>query len=187
MKVNKRVLIFIVVILIGLSIGTLAFKKETILQIFHKTTHKTPPVEIPLQEYTYLKIFFPLGGKLQIFEKRIKGKFTQTILAEILMKEFLSLNDEMNTGILPTKLNLLNAFISSEAVLYLNFPSAFSRGFRGDVMDEYLLLKGILDTMISNLNINDVVILINGREIETLGGHFFLNKSLKQSLSLPIS
>ncbi len=182
MRDNRTLVILVSVIIAGLLIGALVLGRHA---LFKRSLQEKPvSTEGPLEEYTYLKVFFPVGGKLQIFEKRIKGTLSQTKLAETLMEEFLSLNEEMNTGVLPSKIKLLNAYISNEGVLYLNFPSAFARGFRGDALDEYLLLKGILDTMISNLTINDVVILVGGREIESLGGHFFLNRPLKRTLSV---
>lgn len=184
MRDNRTVIILVVLVLAGLLTGALFFGK-------HFRTGKSQPEqqnlkETPQEEFTYLKVFFPVGGRLQIFEKRIPGRLTQTKLTEVLVQEFLNLNSEMNTGIIPAKVKLLDAYISNEGVLYLNFPSALASGFRADVMDEYLFLKGLLDTMISNLTIDDVVILIGGREVESLGGHFFVNRPLKKSLYITL-
>ncbi len=184
MRDSRRLIIIGVIVLAGLITGAVFFGRGHILKRHYP--QQRPSQEIPPEEFTYLKVFFPVGGRLQIFEKRIPGTMTEPKLAEVLVEEFLSLNREMNSGIIPPKLKLLGAYISNEGILYLNFPSALSSGFRGDALDEYLLLKGLLDTMISNLTINDVVILIGGREAETLGGHFFINRPLKQSLYVSI-
>ncbi|MBS1233295.1 MAG: hypothetical protein H6R42_949, partial [Nitrospirae bacterium] len=49
---------------------------------------------------------------------------------------------------------------------------------------EFLLLKGLYESIISNVqDIQDVKILIEGKETETLGGHLFLLYPLKDMVS----
>jgi hypothetical protein len=61
------------------------------------------------------------------------------------------------------------------------------RNFQGDALSEYLLLKGIYESLVSNVqDFQDVKLLVEGKEIETLGGHFYLKYPLKNTFSAEI-
>ncbi len=139
-----------------------------------------------LKDYTTLKIYYPAGTRLELKEKKVPGILSPIKMADILIKEYLNLSGESNTSILPEGTRLNNIFISSDGIVYLDFNQEFSRNFQGDVLDEYMLLKSIFNTMLSNLDIKDVMILINGKEAETLGGHFMINQPLKRIVTREI-
>jgi len=68
--------------------------------------------------------------------------------------------------------------------LYVDLSDEFRRNFQGDVLAEFLLLKGLYESLISNeQEIQDVKILIEGKEIETLGGHLLLTYPLREMVS----
>jgi hypothetical protein len=69
-------------------------------------------------------------------------------------------------------------------MLYIDLSDEFRRNFQGDVFAEFLLLKGLYESIISNVqDIQDIKILIEGKETETLGGHLFLLYPLKDMVS----
>jgi hypothetical protein len=178
MRVHRLVII-ILVVLLG-AVGGIFY--------FYYTQEREQTNEVVSKErleegYTYIKIFYPIGGKIEIFEKRLPGVFSQIKLAEVLIKEYIEISSEMDTGVMPEGTKILNIFLSSDGILYLNFNKTLRSRFRADILDEYMFLRSLFDTMISNLNINDVVILVNNREVETLGGHFLINQSLKKVVS----
>jgi hypothetical protein len=54
-------------------------------------------------------------------------------------------------------------------------------------MAEFLLLKGLYESLISNIDdIQDVKVLVEGKELETLGGHLYLLYPLKDMVTLEI-
>jgi len=60
----------------------------------------------------------------------------------------------------------------------------FRRNFWGDALTEFLLLKGLYQSIIANVeDIVDVKVLIEGKELETLGGHLYLMYPLKDIVS----
>jgi|Deesub1362B_J571_1020462.scaffolds.fasta_scaffold00176_5 hypothetical protein len=179
MKVHRLLIIALLVVLLGTAIGVFYFYYT---QEKRQTTEVVSKEE-PTEGYTYIKIFYPIGGKIEIFEKRLPGVFSQIKLAEVLVKEYIEISTEMDTGVMPEGTKILNIFLSSDGILYLNFNKTLRSRFRADILDEYMFLRSLFDTMISNLNINDVVILINNREVETLGGHFLINQPLKRVVS----
>ncbi|MDP3260348.1 MAG: hypothetical protein Q8M34_07160, partial [Thermodesulfovibrionales bacterium] len=57
-----------------------------------------------------------------------------------------------------------------------------------DAAAEFLLLRGLYESLMSNVyDINDVKILIEGREMESLGGHLYLSYPLKDIVSSDLS
>jgi spore germination protein GerM len=85
---------------------------------------------------------------------------------------------------LPRGARLLGIYKGTDGMLYIDLSDEFRRNFQGDVFAEFLLLKGLYESIISNIqDIQDVKILIEGKETETLGGHFFLLYPLKDMVS----
>jgi hypothetical protein len=137
-----------------------------------------------LRNYTNLKIFYPVGEGTEIFEKKVSSDLTRLEMADLLITTYLKISRQLDTGVIPEGASVNNIYISRDNIVYIDFSKAFKKNFRGDVIDEYMLLKTILDTIMGNVeDISDVVILIDGRQQETLGGHFFLNRPLKTILT----
>jgi len=181
MKKSFKVIILIIIIGIFSAIaGGFYFywsdKKEFVQQ---RITHEKSE-----EEYTYLKVFYPIGNKMEVIEKRIPGLLPPVKTAESLVKEYIEISKEMYSGILPEKTDLNNVFLSPDGILYIDFNKYIKKGVRADIMDEYMFLKSLFNTMMSNLDIEDMVILVDHKEVETLGGHFLLNQPLKAVFSL---
>jgi len=131
-----------------------------------------------------LKIYYPVGNRLHIEEKRVQGRTTQTAIAQSVIEEFFKGPVGSQVSELPKDVKLLGIYRDADGILYVDLSEEFRRNFQGDALSEYLILKGIYDSLTSNLdNVEDVKVLIEGREIETLGGHFYLSYPLKDIVS----
>lgn len=131
-----------------------------------------------------LKIYYPVGNRLHIEEKRVQGRTTQTAIAQSVIEEFFKGPVGLQISELPKDVKLLGIYRDAERILYVDLSEEFRRNFQGDVLSEYLILKGIYESLTSNLDdVEDVKVLIEGREIETLGGHFYLSYPLKDIVS----
>ena len=83
---------------------------------------------------------------------------------------------------------ILGIYRGTDKILYVNLSDEFRRNFQGDVMAEFLLLKGLYESLISNIDdVQDVKVLIEGNELETLGGHLYLKYPLKGLVTQDIS
>jgi spore germination protein GerM len=131
-----------------------------------------------------LKIYYPVGNRLQIEEKRVQGRTTQKATAQSVIEEFLKGPVGSQVSEIPKDAKLLGIYRDADRILYVDLSEEFRSNFQGDALSEYLILKGIYDSLTSNLDeVEDVKILIGGREIETLGGHFYLSYPLKDIVS----
>ncbi len=179
-KAKFTVLLMVFLFLLGVGIGVVYYymvKEEP-----QTVTAKAPQSGI-VTNYIYLKIFYPMGGKVEIVEKKIPEILSQVKLAERVLNEYFKVAEEFNTGVIPEGIQVEDIYISSDGILYVDFNRAVERNFKGDIVDEYIMIKSLYETLISNLDIQDVVILIEHKEAETIGGHFLVNKPLKEFFS----
>ncbi|OGW39841.1 MAG: hypothetical protein A2Y97_01340 [Nitrospirae bacterium RBG_13_39_12] len=156
---------------------------------FSKSTHKQVPEDqvptLPQTEDLFtLKIYYPVGNQLEIEERRLQRRTTQIAVAEAVVEEFLKGPAGIKTPEMPKDVRLLGIYFDENKILYVDLSDEFRRNFQGDALTEFLLLKGLYESLSSNLgNIEDVKVLIEGAEKETLGGHFYLSFPLKEMVS----
>jgi len=139
------------------------------------------------QDIITLRISYPLGNSLQVIEKKLPRRMKQTAIAEAVVEEYFKGPGNGKGSGIPLHVKLLGLYKDTNQILYVDLSDELRRNFQGDALAEYLLLKGFYESLISNLqDIRDVKILVEGKEMETLGGHFFLKYSLKQVVSAEI-
>lgn len=79
---------------------------------------------------------------------------------------------------------LLGCYRDSASTLYIDLSDEIRRNFSGGVHEEYLLLKSLTDTITTNLqDISEVRLFVEGKEVESVGGHWYGLYPLKGSLT----
>jgi hypothetical protein len=182
---KKKLLIILLLGLLfigGLAGGYLYFSKisSRAMPASEERVEALPKTE----DLISLKIYHPVGNRLQIEEKRVQSRTTRISIAQSVVEEFLKGPVGSQVSELPKGTKLLGIYRDADRILYIDLSEEFRRNFQGDALSEYLVLKGLYDSLTSNLDdVEDVKILIEGREIETLGGHFYLSYPLKDMVS----
>lgn len=125
-----------------------------------------------------VRIYYPLENKIVFKDIGIIFESLTVKKAGTLIREYLKyLQGELG------KTKILGIYKSQENLLYIDFSSDFKRGFSGNASDEYNLLKSLYQTIRENIpEIKDVKILIEGKEVDSIGGHFNTLYSLEQIL-----
>jgi hypothetical protein len=182
--VNTKKLSIIIVLgflfLGGLAGGYWYFSKASRTQVHEERVVSLPPVE----DLFTLKIYCPAGNQLQIEERRLQRRTTQIAIAEAIVEEFLKGPAGIKTSEMPKNIRLLGIYLDENKMLYIDLSDELRRDFHGDALTEFLFLKGLYESLSSNLGeIEDVKLLIEGGEKETLGGHFYLSHPLKDMVS----
>jgi hypothetical protein len=132
----------------------------------------------------YLRMYFPVNDRLVMEERRLPRRSAQIAIAEAAVEEFLKGPSGGVISDIPSDARLLGLYKDTDQILYVDLSDEFRRNFQGDAYTEFFLLKGLYETLISNVpDIQDIKILIEGKEIETLGGHLYLLYPLKASIS----
>ncbi len=123
-------------------------------------------------------IFYPGEAGLTKEEKTLAGSTLPVRLAESILQEYFS---GFKSGLKNTVVR--GVYEDRNKILYIDLSDEFRRNFYGDARYEYYLLKSLYLTLVTNIPaITDVKLLVEGREIETIGGHMMTLIPLKESL-----
>ena len=145
-------------------------------------------VELPLKRKDGRTIYVDLVGKfIECSGKKLGQAIVRNITdrkeAEEIVGAYLG-GPSRGKSDVPQGARVLGAYSGNDGVLYIDISDEFRKNFQGDAMAEYLLLKGLYESIISNVSgINDVKVLIEGKEIESIGGHLFAMYPLKDMLA----
>lgn len=121
------------------------------------------------EEEIPVKIFYPSGEGTLPEERKVKASPLQVTMAENVIGEYLK---GLREGLRDTK--LLGVYKDKDNILYVDLSDEFRRSFSGDARQEYYLLRSLFETVVKNVaGIEDVKIAIEGKEIESIGGHFY--------------
>lgn len=188
MQINKKrilwVLVFILLFSSGIAGGFIYFSKSFGIK---QPTEATPQAEKQEGDSSFVRVYYPSEGRLIMEERRVKRQESITAIAGAIIEEFLrGPANTTNTGKtdIPMGTKLLGIYSGSDGILYVDLSDEFRRNFQGDVLTEFLLLKGIYESIISNVTgIDDVKVIIEGREIESIGGHLPALYPLKNTLT----
>jgi spore germination protein GerM len=132
------------------------------------------------EEFITIKVFFPDGKRLKMEERELPRVFSQKKILKGTLQEFLNGPAGADSHIIPDDAVLLSVYLGSDGIAYINLSEEFRRNFHGDAVDEYLLLKGLYETTISNTQVDDIKLLIENKEVDAVGGHFPVDRPLKR-------
>lgn len=137
-----------------------------------------------LIDYSVLRIYQPRGNRLEMTERKIPKRISSTALAEAVVEEFFRPQLAEGVSPIPRDVKLLGLYTAAGQMLYIDLSDEVRRNFQGDALSEYLLLKGLFQSLVANVqDFQDVKILVEGKELETLAGHFYLKYALKAMLT----
>lgn len=149
------------------------------------TTAQNPVME--LTDISVLRIYQPRNNGIEMTERKIPKRISNTAIAEAVIEEFLKPMAVNGVSVIPQNVKLLGLYKDEGQTLYIDLSDEARRNFQGDAVAEYMLLKAIYESLVSNVpDFQDCKILIEGKEIETLGGHFYLKYALKNTFSAEI-
>lgn len=190
---NRRTVVWAVaaVLLLGLAAGGYYFFHNFTITKQQRTTSQDESQESlhgQQADAVRIRLHYPVGGRLETAEKLIRGRIRTSSIAEAVIEEYFKLPVNAAESVIPTQVKLLGLYRDAMQVLYIDLSDELRRNFHADALSEYLLLKGLYETVVSNIpDIQDVKVLVEGKEIETLGGHVLLRYPLKNTVSAEVS
>lgn len=179
-------LILLVIIFLGGAVGGYLY----FLKVFPR---EKPAEEIAgaltgTEDLFSLRIYYPAGDQLRIEERKLPRRTSQMAIAEATVEEYLKGPAGVTAVNMPKDVRLLNLYKDADRILYVDLSDEFRRNFQGDALMEFLVLKGLYESLVSNTpDIQDIKVIIEGKEVETLGGHLYLLYPLKDTVSHEIS
>jgi spore germination protein GerM len=184
-KKVSGIILLVILFLAGVAGGYLYFMK-----VFSKgkPEGKIGETLTATEDLFSLRIYYPVGNRLQLEERRLPRRTAQIAIAEAAVEEFLKGPADALKSNIPKDARLRGIYKDADGILYVDLSDEFSRNFQGDVVTELLLLRGLYESLVSNVHdIQDIKVLIEGKERETVGGHFYLLYPLKEMVSHEIN
>lgn len=185
MQINRKFLLAVLFVLVfggGISGGYFYFSKKSTSpaqKIDAGPLKENPGVDLSFP----VKVYYPSEGHLIMEERMVQRQASMTAVAEKAVDEFLKGPSRGEKSDIPAGTKLLRVYSGNDTILYVDFSDEFRRNFQGDALTEFLVLKGLYETIVSNAQgINDVKLIIEGKEIESIGGHISILYPLKNTL-----
>ncbi len=184
-SVNRKkaagIAVLILLFLCGVAGGYLYFSKVILSD---KTLPGGAGMLSKSEDLFSLRMYYPVADHLQIEERRLPRRILPMAFAEAVVEQYLKGPVDAKASVVPQDAKLLSLYKGSDGVLYVDLSEEFRRNFQGDALTEFLLLKGLYQSIISNVeDIQDVKVLIEDKETETLGGHLYLLYPLRDMVS----
>jgi hypothetical protein len=126
-----------------------------------------------------VKIFYPSEEGISTVEKSVQSSHLHLKMAEAVIAEYLK---GLKEGMKDTK--LLGIYKDRNNVLYIDLSDEIRKNFSGDVKHEYFFLKSLFQTVVTNIpEIEDIKLFVEGKEIQSIGGHFYTLYPLKDMVT----
>lgn len=179
---NKALWILLIVfVFIAGAAGSYFYMKHFSPAAKQTVQGETQPESPDAGDFFIVRIFQPRDGRLEMTEKKLPRRTKNIAVAEAVIEEFF--RRAGNGSHIPRDVKLLGLYRDINQVLYVDLSDELRRNFQGDAFDEYLVLKGMYESLISNVqDFQDLKVLVEGKEIESLGGHFYLKYPLKNTV-----
>ena len=183
MKNRALWILLIILFFVAGAVGSYFLMKYIIPAANHTAVVAPEQQSAEAHDLIAVRILLPRDKKLEMQERKLKRRIRSIDFAEALIEQFFK--EAANEYAIPQNVKILGIYRDPNQVLYIDLSDELRSNFQGDALDEYLLLKGMYETLLSNVqDFQDLKVLVEGKEIETLGGHFFLKYPLK-SIVLP--
>jgi hypothetical protein len=131
-----------------------------------------------------IRVFYPSPGGLVPEERWVEPSEIQTRVVESAVLEYLKGPSEGAVSYVPEGTRLLGLYHGSDGIIYMDFSHEFRSNFQGDAYGEFLLLRGLYESVMSNArDVSGLKILIEGEEVDTIGGHISLEGTLGSVVS----
>lgn len=178
---KRRIFLSLFILIVAAICGWFATKYYLELQGEKKNeisqAQTTPSVEIRPdgRHVIVVKVFIPSQNGIQETEKKIITNYLPINIAEEVIKEYLQ---NLKPGLKSTR--LLGVYRDRYNIVYIDFSDDFRRYFSDSAAYEYYLIESLLKTIVTNVpGVEDVRLLIEGKEVESIGGHFNCLYTLK--------
>lgn len=179
---NKTVWITLIILffIFGAS-GSYVFMKY-IGPVQNQSVHNEIRIQsVEGQDLMLIRLFLPTDGKLEMTEKKLPRRINNLAIAEAVIEEYF--RTPANGSPVPQGVKVLGMYRDANLNLYLDLSDELRRNFQGDALSEFLVMKGMYDSLVANLqDFQDLKVLVEGKEIESLGGHFYLKYPFKSTL-----
>jgi spore germination protein GerM len=102
-------------------------------------------------KYSLIKVYYPYGGRLNMEDRKVGESVSRMSVAEAVVEEFLKGPDNSLESGVPEDAGLLGIYPGTDGILYIDLSDEFRSNFQGDALSEFLLLRGLYESIVSNV------------------------------------
>lgn len=141
-------------------------------------------------DMSVLELVFPSGPSGDGFElqqKNVPRTSSVRNLAAVVTEAFLAGPVGRPKGLVPDGVKLKNIYFGRDSILYIDLSDEFRRNFQGNAIQEYMLLKAFHRSLMKNVyQVKGIKLLLEGKEVDSIGGHLRLSGLLDDAVSAPL-
>jgi hypothetical protein len=170
--------IFVIATVAGWIVAKYIIFPQEKKDISNDINKKVP--DVTAEEYRAIRISLPLDGSIIDEVIYVQKKSLPIEIAEVSIKEYIKRfqDDLKNT-------ELFGIYMDRNNNVYIDFSGSIRSDLNGDMKKEYLLLKGIYKTITNNISdVEDVKVLIDGKEVDTICGHLYILYGLRDVVGI---
>lgn len=173
--------VFVFIVTLGGTGYFFYYIKGDISKIFEKQSMQEskpkdkPDFDFSLNGFTPVSLLIPSGAELvrkdiRVLSNPVIPQMIESIVAELIK----SMPEDMRD------IQLNTAYKDRDGIVYLDFNAVLFNKTVFDVTREGVFLKSLYQTLMTNIQgLSDVRILVEGREVETIGGHFNIANGMR--------
>ncbi len=118
---------------------------------------------------------------LRLYKSRREGLFDNDKLRRGTL--LVTTEDVIRKYMEPRGVKLLDLYMDKYGTIYADFSSELRKNFNGDAFDEYQIIADLYKRIRINApNFNSLKILIDGKEVESFGGHIDISKPIGEKI-----
>jgi hypothetical protein len=152
------------------------------------TPAEPPPSSTPAVPHIQAKLFFASEDGLRLVSTEREVPLAEGVVAQARAVVDAQLNAEAPAPLartIPDGVGLRGLYLSSRNEIFVDLDSAVRTKHPGGSLNELLTVYAIVNAITVNLpDIQEVQLLIDGREVDTLAGHVDLRQPLRKNESL---
>jgi|GEM_PF-354149 len=192
LKITITAVVFAILFALGIGGGYYFIHKSNHHVVSAPAAPATPSnivTEKPRQrtDSTEIAVFFPSEGRLKSETREAPKSASRTAMARATVEEFLKGPQGDIKSYVPEGARLLGIYDGADGILYVDLSDSFRRGLQVDAITEFLLVRALYESILANVyGVADVKILIEGAEVETLGGHISIKRPLGDTVAQTI-
>jgi len=149
-----------------------------------------PPAVSPSAPLRKVKLFFPSSRQDKLLEgeeRYIRTSELPSEEAKQIVAELISGSRERRLPALPSETRLRELFVTSEGLAVVDLTQEASLHHPGGLTMELASIYAVVNSLTQNVSkIDQVQILIEGAEAETLAGHVDLSRPFSEDLSMTV-
>jgi hypothetical protein len=168
-------LVMVMLFLLSTGVSYLYFKPRLAFESSFVETLKSsqPKAKHPRKQEDSSRLYKPYKHDSSIWYNADYRKDAVLVMAENVIRRYIK----------PYDVRLLDLYMDREGVIYIDLSNEIRKNFKGDAFEEFSIIAGLYRSIkITIPDFTALKILIEGKEVESFGGHVDISKPIGEEI-----